>query len=123
MTLESLRLEGGALVRLPAIELRQLPLSLGYSASVYARGNRLFELSEGAVTVIDTTDPAAPKRLVRDLPIWGCESLEVAADSAYCAAGERGVEVIDLAPVALKHASVRALAHAPPVLRSGRHAD
>ena len=38
----------------------------------------------------------ATDRLSRELPNWGCQSLEVAGDTAYCAAGQRGVEVIDL---------------------------
>ena len=53
-------------------------------------------MADNTVTVIDTVVPDAPTRLERELPIWGCQSLEVADDTAYCAAGQRGVEVIDL---------------------------
>jgi hypothetical protein len=46
--------------------------------------------------VIDTLDPALTATISRELPGWGCASLEVANDAAYCAVGQRGVEVIDL---------------------------
>jgi hypothetical protein len=37
-----------------------------------------------------------PATLTHEIPGYGCGSLEVAADSAYCALGQRGVEVIDM---------------------------
>jgi hypothetical protein len=97
VTLESLGLVQGRLVQLPPQELRQLPRdSYWYYGQLYARGERVFEIFDNNVTVVDTFNPNAPTRLTRELPIWGCQSLEVAGDTAYCAAGQRGVEVIDL---------------------------
>ena len=46
--------------------------------------------------MLDTRDPAAPTRLSHALRGTECLSLEVTGDEAYCAAGEAGVEVIDL---------------------------
>jgi hypothetical protein len=95
VTLESLLMDGGQLTRLPSQELRRTPPDY-YYGQLYARGERVFEIFDNTVTVIDTFDPAAPTRLSHELPIWGCQSLEVSGDTAYCAAGQRGVEVIDL---------------------------
>jgi hypothetical protein len=95
--LESLRLDGGQLTRLPSYELRQLPKNdYYYYGQLYARDERLFEIFDSTVTVVDTLDPANVETLTRELPGWGCASLEVAGDAAYCAVGHRGVEVIDL---------------------------
>ena len=96
VTLETVELNNGLLNRLPSIELRQIQKGSYYYSQLYARDERVFELFDNTVTVIDTLDPEAPQRLERELPIWGCQSLEVAGDTAYCAAGQRGVEVIDL---------------------------
>jgi uncharacterized secreted protein with C-terminal beta-propeller domain len=96
ITLETVELDNGELNRLPATVLRELPRNSYYYSQLYAREERVFELFDNNVTVIDTLDPEAPTRLERELPIWGCASLEVAGDTAYCAAGQRGVEVIDL---------------------------
>jgi hypothetical protein len=97
VTLESLRLEQGQLVALPSLELRRLPRNNAYYyGQLYARDERVFEIFDNNVTVVDTIDPEAPARLTRELPNWGCQSLEVADDTAYCASGQRGVEVIDL---------------------------
>jgi hypothetical protein len=94
--LETLRLEAGELTRLPARELRRLPQDGYYYGELYARDERLFEIFDQTVTVIDTLDPAVTATISRELPGWGCASLEVANDAAYCAVGQRGVEVIDL---------------------------
>ena len=95
--LETLRLVDGRLVQLPPQELRRLPKNAYYYyGQLYARDERVFEIFDNNVTVVDTLDPSAPTRLSRELPNWGCQSLEVAGDTAYCAAGQRGVEVIDL---------------------------
>jgi hypothetical protein len=95
VTLESLLMDGGRLTRLPSQELRRTPGGY-YYGQLYARAERVFEIFDNTVTVIDTLDPGAPTRLSHELPIWGCQSLEVSEDTAYCAAGQRGVEVIDL---------------------------
>jgi hypothetical protein len=96
VTLETLRLDSGELVRLPSAELRR-QAGLGYYyGTLYARGNRAFEIANNTVTVVDTSQAAAPRRLAHEIPGWGCSSLEVSSDSAYCAVGQRGVEVIDL---------------------------
>ena len=96
ITLESLRLDAGALTRLPSLELRRLPNDGYYYGELYARDERLFEIFDQTVTVIDTLIPEAAQSISRELPGWGCASLEVSADAAYCAVGQRGVEVIDL---------------------------
>jgi hypothetical protein len=96
ITLEALRLDGGQLTRLPSQELRRLPSADYYYGQLYARGNRVFEIFDNLLTAVDTSNPAQPTRLSRELPGWGCQSLEVAGDAAYCAVGQRGVEVIDL---------------------------
>ena len=92
--LEALALDNGILTRLPSYELRQL--AYGYWGELYARGDRVFERYDDTLTIIDTADPDAPKKLEHGLTSWTCSSLEVSADTAYCAAGPRGVEVIDL---------------------------
>jgi hypothetical protein len=99
--LEALRIEAGRLMRLPSRELRQLPKDGYYYGELYARDERLFEIFDQTVTVIDTLDPTATENITRELPGWGCVSLEVSADAAYCAVGQRGVEVIDLRPMRL----------------------
>jgi hypothetical protein len=97
VTLETLRLGGGELTRLPSQELRQLPKNgFYYYGELYARDERVFEIFDSTVTVIDTLNPSATTRISRELPGWGCSSLEVSGDTAYCAVGQRGVEVIDL---------------------------
>jgi hypothetical protein len=97
VTLETLRLGGGELTRLPSQELRRLPKNgYYYYGELYARDERVFEIFDSTVTVIDTLNPNAATRLSRELPGWGCSSLEVSGDAAYCAVGQRGVEVIDL---------------------------
>jgi hypothetical protein len=97
VTLESLRLEQGSLVQLPSIELREMHnAGAYYYGQLYARGERVFEIFDNTLTVVDTHEPTEFTRLSRELPGWGCQSLEVAGDTAYCAVGQRGVEVIDL---------------------------
>jgi hypothetical protein len=94
--LETLRIGDGALTRLPPQELRQMPSGSGYYSQLYARDARVFEVYDNNVTVFDTVDPDNITRISRELPGWGCSSLEVSGDAAYCAVGQRGVEVIDL---------------------------
>jgi hypothetical protein len=97
VTLETLSLTAGKLTRLPARELRRLPSDGYYYGELYARDERLFEIFDQTVTVIDTLGPEVVNpTLSRELPGWGCASLEVSEDTAYCAVGPRGVEVIDL---------------------------
>jgi hypothetical protein len=96
VTLETLTLDGGVLTGQAPVQLRELPEGSYYYGQLYARDERVFEIYDNTVTVLDTLDPEAPTRLERELPLWGCASLEVANDTAYCAAGQRGVEVIDL---------------------------
>jgi hypothetical protein len=95
--LETLSLAAGKLTRLPMRELRQLPNDGYYYGELYARDERLFEIFDQTLTVIDTLGPEVVNpTLSRELPGWGCSSLEVSDDAAYCAVGPRGVEVIDL---------------------------
>jgi uncharacterized secreted protein with C-terminal beta-propeller domain len=94
--LETLRLEDGQLQRLPSTELRETPNYGWYGGQLFARDQRVFEIYDNRVTVVDTADGQQPAVLTHDIPGWGCGSLEVAADTAYCAVGQRGVEVIDM---------------------------
>ncbi|HEU4582441.1 MAG TPA: beta-propeller domain-containing protein [Polyangiaceae bacterium] len=96
VTLETLRLDSGQLVRLPSRDLREMPSSGWYSGQLFARDQRVFEIYDNRVTVVDTADGRKPATLTHEIPGYGCGSLEVAADSAYCALGQRGVEVIDM---------------------------
>lgn len=98
VTLETLALDAGVLSRLPSQVLRsQNNNAYGYSyGELFARGDRAFEVYDNTVTVVDTADPADITRLEHELPNWGCQSLEVTSDTAFCAVGQRGVEVIDL---------------------------
>jgi hypothetical protein len=96
VTLETLRLENGQLVRLPSTDLREVPSNGWYGGQLFARDQRVFEIYDNRVTVVDTTDGMKPATLTHEIPGYGCGSLEVAADSAYCALGQRGVEVIDM---------------------------
>lgn len=97
LLLESIAFDSGVLVPLPAQELRDINRnSFSYYGALYARGERAFEFFGAEATVIDTFDPSAPKRLTRGWQGFGCQSLEIAGDEAYCAAGDAGVEVIDL---------------------------
>jgi hypothetical protein len=70
-------------------------LYVGYG-ELLARAERAFEIYDNTVTVVDTADSSDFKRLEHELPNWGCQSLEVSSDTAFCAVGQRGVEVIDL---------------------------
>ncbi len=96
VTLETLRLENGQLQRLPSTDLREVPNYGYYGGQLFARDQRVFDIYDNRVTVIDTTDGMTPATLTHEIPGYGCGSLEVAADSAYCALGQRGVEVIDM---------------------------
>ncbi|HKO91819.1 MAG TPA: beta-propeller domain-containing protein [Polyangiaceae bacterium] len=95
VTLESLRLENGTLTRLPSVDLRRQNQYYDYGV-LYARGDRAFSIYDQTVTVVDTEQLMTPRRLTHEIPGWGCNSLEVGGDTAYCAVGQRGVEVIDL---------------------------
>ena len=97
VTLETLQLSQGALSRLPSQLLRRQPNQIyaGYG-ELLARDDRAFEIYDNTVTVVDTANPADFKQLAHELPNWGCQSLEVSSDAAFCAVGQRGVEVIDL---------------------------
>jgi hypothetical protein len=97
ITLETLRLDAGALTRLPSRELRRMSNDGYYYGQLYARDERLFEIFDQTVTVIDTFDPmVVTPSISHELPGWDCASLEVSEDAAFCAVGQRGVEVIDL---------------------------
>jgi hypothetical protein len=98
--LESIAIDSGLLVPLPAQELRRVNRnSFSYTGELYARDQRAFEFFGPEVTVIDTAAPDAPTRLTRQASGLGCQSLEISGDTAYCAAGEAGVEVLDLSSV------------------------
>ncbi len=64
---------------------------------IYARGTRAFIPLDGKLGVVDTTDASATPRLVKhDMQGWGCSSLEVHEERAYCALGMFGVASFDL---------------------------
>jgi hypothetical protein len=95
--LETLRLDAGALTRLPSRELRRMAKDGYYYGQLYARDERLFEIFDQTVTVVDTFDPTVVTPTIsRELPGWDCASLEVSENAAFCAVGQRGVEIIDL---------------------------
>jgi hypothetical protein len=64
--------------------------------SLHARGTRAFSSEQGVLRVFDATDPDAPKSYERELLGYGCEALEVRGDTAVCAQGKKGVELIEL---------------------------
>jgi hypothetical protein len=92
--LESLVLQDGQLHPLATVELEPAPYYWG--GSLFARGDRVFEVRESELTVVDTSVPSDPVSKKVELPGYYCSALEVSADRAYCALGQRGVEVIDL---------------------------
>ncbi|HVZ32904.1 MAG TPA: hypothetical protein VG963_10780, partial [Polyangiaceae bacterium] len=100
VTLETVRVEDGVLTRLPSVELRRQQNDGSYYymdyGQLYARGERAFAVYDNTMTAVDTAQPMNPRKLTHDLPGYGCQSLEVGGDAAYCAQGQRGVEVIDL---------------------------
>jgi len=96
VTLETLKLENGQLLRLPSTNLREVPNYGWYGGQLYARDQRVFEIYDNRVTVVDTADGKQPATLTHEIPGYGCGSHEVSADSAYCELGQRGVEVIDM---------------------------
>lgn len=106
VTLETVELSGGQLTRLPSLELRREYNVGWYSGQLFARDQRAFEIHDNTLTAIDTSNRTAPTRLSHEIPGWTCQSLEVAGNTAYCALGQRGVEVMDLTALA-PTASVR----------------
>jgi uncharacterized secreted protein with C-terminal beta-propeller domain len=84
--------DGGQFVRLPPLELE----GTGYWGGLSARDARAFMSSQGSLTVIDTADTEAPKLTRHDMQGWGCSSLEVHGDRAFCALGQFGVFSVDL---------------------------
>jgi hypothetical protein len=82
---------GGQFLRLPSTELEG-----EYYANISARGARAFQSMSGALVVIDTRDAEKITTKRHDLQGWGCDSLEVRGDRAYCALGQYGVVTLDL---------------------------
>jgi hypothetical protein len=80
------------------VRLRALDMDEGgeYWGNLYARGTRAFTSSSGQLTVVDTSDKRAPSLKRHDTQGWGCSSLEVAGERAYCALGQYGVFSVDL---------------------------
>jgi uncharacterized secreted protein with C-terminal beta-propeller domain len=64
--------------------------------SLSARGARAFQSTPGGLVVVDTRDTEHPSTKRHDLQGWGCASLEVQGDRAYCALGQHGVVALDL---------------------------
>jgi uncharacterized secreted protein with C-terminal beta-propeller domain len=94
-TLNTLRITDGVLEPLA-------PLDLGargpyYWSDLKARGERAFDIGSSTLTVVDTADGDAPVQKTFELPSYSyCSAFEVSGDAAYCAMGQRGVEVFDL---------------------------
>jgi hypothetical protein len=81
----------GQLVRLKPVDVDDGD----YWGQLYARDARAFTSSSGRLTVIDTrADEPSIKH--HDMQGWGCDSLEVSGDRAYCALGQYGVFAVDL---------------------------
>jgi hypothetical protein len=96
LMLQSFAVEDGQIVQLPAQELRHSAAEEGrLRLELHARGDRALELFNHVVTVVDTVDPGAPRRLVRGLARSDCSGFDVLGDTLYCP-GLGSVEVIDL---------------------------
>ena len=95
ITLETLERVGAQLVQHPRLDVRPGKTET-YDDRLYARGTRAFEILGKRLTVVGTLDAGVPTQLVHELPASTCSSLDVAGDTAYCATGRDGVEVIDL---------------------------
>jgi uncharacterized secreted protein with C-terminal beta-propeller domain len=94
VTLNTLRIDGGSLQALAPVDLGSKPY---YWGDLRARGDRVFEISDSKLTVVDTADGEAPAQKSFELPGYSyCASLEVSGDAAFCAMYQRGVEVFDL---------------------------
>jgi uncharacterized secreted protein with C-terminal beta-propeller domain len=85
--------DDGRFERLPPSELSD---STQPWSQMYARGARAFVVSSGSMQVVDTRDEDKPVVKALDMLGWGCQSLEVQKDTAYCALGEYGVFSFDL---------------------------
>jgi hypothetical protein len=96
VTLERLTLNDGVLAQLPAVPLRTEATFGWYSGQLLARGERVFEIANNTVTVVDASLSHAARQIKHEIPGWGCGALEATQSAAYCALGQRGVEVIDL---------------------------
>jgi hypothetical protein len=85
----------GRFVRLPALEIEGDDYSY-YSAGLYAHGARAFMSYNGYLTVMDTSDEQTPRATRHDTQGWGCASIEIEGERAYCALGQYGVFRVDL---------------------------
>jgi len=64
--------------------------------TIHARGDRAFLVSEGLLTVIDSSDADKLTKTTHEMNGYYCSALEVADDYAYCALGYQGVQVFPL---------------------------
>jgi len=79
--------------------LESVPLEQAgwWFSDIVARGTRAFVPLNGSLAVIDTSDAeAAPTLKKHDMQGWGCSSIDVHGDRAYCALGMFGVATVDL---------------------------
>jgi hypothetical protein len=83
--------DSGQFVKHPGVELGDDPWG-----TLYAFGTRVFTSSSGSLTVIDTGNPEAPTKKRHEIQGWGCDSIEVQGERAYCALGQYGALTIDL---------------------------
>jgi hypothetical protein len=89
-TLERVRIDHGQLERLPSIDLTGLHDALPREWRIYARGERLFTLSESELGIIDTSvEPPSVRKMT--LPPYVCVAFEVVGNTAYCSRGAAGV--------------------------------
>jgi hypothetical protein len=82
--------------RFKKLDTVKLTASTGWWNQIYARGARAFIAGSGSMQVVDTRNVDKPAVKSFDMLGWGCGSLEVHEDKAYCALGEYGVFTFDL---------------------------
>ncbi len=83
----------GELIRLAPVALEGQGL---YWGQLYARAARAFLSQEGFLSVVDTGEGKEPALTKHELQGWGCDTLEVHGDRAFCALGQYGVLSLDL---------------------------
>jgi hypothetical protein len=95
ITLERVRIQDGALERLPSVDISTLHPTSPRDWTLFARANRAFTRTGNSLGVIDFEADTPQLRSI-DLPNWGCRELEVAGDQVYCAGGAAGLQVVPL---------------------------
>jgi hypothetical protein len=94
-SVERVRMDRGQLERLPSIDVTGLHDTLPRAWRVYARGDRLFTLSESELGIIDASVEPPSVRKVALTP-YVCVAFEAVGNKGYCSRGMAGVVEIDL---------------------------